>query len=208
VSELRDRLEEIVADLPHAQARLNLRISSALGSRVDRVDYWAARGRERFARELAADGVPADEYVIDELTTNAGTTDDTGADLFEKLRKAVTTIQGQGFTPNLIALSATDAEEIDLTRTESGAGLLVVDPAPRAGAFSPLWGARVVVGANVIDPIVMDTSGVQVWVGTASFDADLGSRFSTNESRFRLESPVLCVVRQPLAVQVVAAGTS
>ena len=66
-----------------------------------------------------------------------------------------------------------DAESLDLVRTESGAGLFVLAPSPRDNASSPLWRMKVVVGANVTDPLVMDTSGVQLYVGAASFDADV-----------------------------------
>ena len=54
---LHDALERLVVDGPYRDARAILRISSAIGSRIDGVDYWGARGRERFVRELAADGV-------------------------------------------------------------------------------------------------------------------------------------------------------
>ena len=50
---LHDALERLVVDVPYRDARAILRISSAIGSRVDRDDYLATRGPERFARELA-----------------------------------------------------------------------------------------------------------------------------------------------------------
>ena len=73
-------------------------------------------------------------------------------------------------------------------------------------ASSPLWGARVVVGQGVGDPIVLDTTGVTLYIGNAKFDADVTTKFDTNESRFRLESPVLLVISQPDAIHVVSSS--
>jgi hypothetical protein len=45
-------------DAAHAEERIR-RVLAA--KNADAGDYWRTRGRERFARELAEDGVPPDE---------------------------------------------------------------------------------------------------------------------------------------------------
>jgi hypothetical protein len=79
-----------------------------------------------------------ENLVVNTIVDNAGTVDDAGADLFEKLRKAVAVVQGLGFNPTLAAVSPEDAETLDLTRGTS-IDQFILAPAPRASAFSPLW---------------------------------------------------------------------
>jgi hypothetical protein len=45
-------------DIEAAEARIRRVLSS---KNVGAADYWRSRGKERFARELAEDGVPPDE---------------------------------------------------------------------------------------------------------------------------------------------------
>ena len=93
MSELQHALEHLVGDLGYRDARAILRIASAIGSRVDRVDYWSARGRERFARELAADGVPPELIAraletVDEVLGERTIRDDVSLDaILEDLRR-------------------------------------------------------------------------------------------------------------------------
>jgi hypothetical protein len=65
---------------------------------------------------------------------------------------------------------------------------------------------RIAVGAGVTDPIVLDTNAVELFLGTATFASDTTTEFSTNQSRFRLESPVLLVVRRADGTQVVGSS--
>lgn len=150
-----------------------------------------------------------DAYVLSEIYSDAGTFSTAGDDLFEQLRKGVSGVQANGFTPDLAVVSATDAEELDLSRSggsTSTDGPFILSPAPRDLASSPLWGMRVLVGVNAVEPIVMASSAVLLHVGAAGFSADSLTRFDSNESRFRLESPALAVVRRPEAIYVVGAS--
>jgi hypothetical protein len=65
---------------------------------------------------------------------------------------------------------------------------------------------RVVV-AGLVNPIILDTSAVEFYLGSARFDADPFTKFNTNESRFRLEAPTLAVVCQPDGVFVITPGS-
>jgi hypothetical protein len=56
-----------MADLAATEARIRHVLAA---KNVSAADYWRSRGRERFARELAEDGVPPDDaatllYLID-----------------------------------------------------------------------------------------------------------------------------------------------
>ena len=108
--------------------------------------------------------------------------------------------------PGLVILSSSDAQALDMLRAVP-TGAYLLDPSPRANGATPLFGMDVVVGVGVTDPIVMDTSAAHVYVGRAEFSADLTTEFSTNQSRFRLESPCLCVVRQPQGIYVVGSSS-
>jgi hypothetical protein len=102
MSALADALEALVTDLPHRDARAILRISSAIGPRVDGVDYWRARGRARFARELADDGVPTDLIeralvTVDEVLGSRVIPDDISLDaILEDLRRRSTGVSEGG----------------------------------------------------------------------------------------------------------------
>jgi hypothetical protein len=137
------------------------------------------------------------------LILAAGTFDDTGSDLFQKLRKAVTTLQGVGFSPDVALLSPSDVETLDLTRGGTGDGGFLVDPAPRSSAFSPLWNLKVVAAAGVDVPIVLDSSAVTLYLGPVEFASNPYEGFSTNETRARLEGPAVLVAHQPNGIQVV-----
>lgn len=151
-----------------------------------------------------------DDLVVNTLTDNAGTTDDDGADLFEKLRKAVTAIQAEGFNPTLAAVSPEDAETLDLTRAGSGGdpteGPFLLTPSPRSSSFTPLWSLTLRIVKNLTSPIVLDPTAVRLYLDNVRFDADPFTGFSTNETRFRYEGPAIPVLRQPAGVYVVAAS--
>ncbi|MGZ8576760.1 MAG: hypothetical protein ACXWYI_02185 [Actinomycetota bacterium] len=151
-----------------------------------------------------------DAHVLDVITLNAGTTDDEDASdgtLIGKIRVGQRVVQDAGMNPDLVILSSTDAQALDLLRAVP-TGAYLLDPSPRAAGASPLFGMQVAVGVGMAVPIVLDTSAVQVYIGRAEFAADTVTQFSTNRSRFRLESPVLCVVRQPDGIYVVDIGGS
>ncbi len=152
-----------------------------------------------------------DAYVIDELVSGAGTTSGDSSGLFVpmngggilmgQIRRAQKVIQDAGFMPDLVAISSTDAENLDLSVDDNNQFLL--SPSPRDNAESPLWAMKVVVAAGLEAPIVLDRSGVEFYLGNVLFSSDPYSQFSTNQSRYRLEAATLLVVRQPDAVYVI-----
>ena len=57
---LRDSLAEIAADLTFAEGCAVVRIADVLATKgADTASYWERKGRDRFHRELAADGLDA-----------------------------------------------------------------------------------------------------------------------------------------------------
>jgi hypothetical protein len=151
-----------------------------------------------------------EDYVVDTLVLEAGTVDDTGADLFQKVRKAVTNLQGLGFAPDAVFVSAADAETLDLSRSggsTSSDGPFILSPAPRDLASSPLWGLKVVASPSITDPLVADTSALgRLYVGPVELAVDPFEGFKSNQSRFRFEGPALTVVQQADAIHRVAAA--
>lgn len=149
-----------------------------------------------------------DAYVVGTLAGEADVDSSQGSDTYEQIRKAITAIQSNGFTPNLAAISPADAEALDLERG-SAEKAFILPPAPRNSQVSPLWGVKVIVAKAVSDgePIILDTTGVEFYLGNLVFAADPLTKFDTNESRFRLEGPTLLAVRQPGAVAGVASSS-
>jgi hypothetical protein len=72
VTDLRAALERLAAGLDWHEGDRVMRIASALEGKADPAGYWRYRGRQRFTRELAADGlddplVASVLEVVDEL---------------------------------------------------------------------------------------------------------------------------------------------
>lgn len=149
-----------------------------------------------------------DHYVVGQLVSQAGTVDDTGDDLFEQLRKAVTSLQSAGFEPSVALVNPEDAETLDLTRADAGEGQFMLNPAPRASGFSPLWSLRLVATPAVTDPIVLDPSGSQLWLSDVEFSANPFEQFAKNQVRFRFEGDVIVVVNQPGSIHVISSEES
>ena len=150
-----------------------------------------------------------DDFVIDALIAEAGTTSNTGTGLFEQIRKARTNLESLGFSPSVALVSPSDAETLDLSRSggsTSTDGPFILAPAPRDVASSPLWGLKIVACKSVTDPILLDTSAVgSLYLGAVSLDSNPFEGFSSNETRFRLEGPAAFAIRQPDAIHIVAA---
>ena len=129
-----------------------------------------------------------DDLVVTTLVDEAGITDNDGADLFEQLRKGITRVQAQGFTPTIAAISPEDAETLDLSRSVGSTtddGPFILDPAPRSQASSPLWDLRLRIVKGLANPIVIDPTCVRLYFDPIRFDADPYSAFTTNETQFR-----------------------
>ncbi len=143
---------------------------------------------ENFTGVLSTSGIDAQPFNTDILTT---------------VRKAITRLDGQGYTPGVIVLHANDWEAVELLMAASGATDtrgVPIDPVARR-----LWGVPVVVntalGAGV---------GLVIGDGAVTVDHDgrietkwsdaVGTDFSQNAVRCRVEGRFGVSVNQPAAV--------
>jgi hypothetical protein len=187
-------------------------VSEPIPNAIVRLDAFRRLLDETLSQALR-DGL--DDLVVTELTAAAGTISDDGDDLFEQLRKAVTNLQGLGFAPDLAGISPTDAETLDLSRSGGSTiddGPFVLQPAPRASAFTPLWSLQVTPSKTITDPIVLDRRVVTLYATNAvfalnSFSSGSTDLFGTNRSVARLELDAVVVVHQGDGVQLVSTGS-
>jgi HK97 family phage prohead protease len=104
------------------------------------------------------------------------------------IRKAITTIRANGYSPNLLVLTPAADEQIDTMVSGISGG--TADFVFGAGQFAPgtLFGLRRVVSKSVPVPVVMDTTANgRLYVSPISlarFEVDAGT---TNRSNLRLE---------------------
>jgi HK97 family phage prohead protease len=122
------------------------------------------------------------------------------------IRKAITTIQGNGYTPDTLVLRPADSEAIDTMVSGISGG--TADFVFGAGKFAPgtMFGLNVVISKSVPAPVVLDsTANGRLYVSPISlarFEVDAGS---TNRSNIRMEgSGAYGVERTGAAVRIAA----
>ncbi len=121
------------------------------------------------------------------------------------IRRAITTVQANGYSPDTLILTPADAHALDILTTGNGAQDYVFG----AGGFAPgtLFGLQKRISKTIPAPVVADSSALgRLYtspVSLASFEADGGT---TNRSNVRLElNAVFGVERQNAAVRIAAA---
>ncbi len=126
--------------------------------------------------------------------------------LLISIRKAITTIQGAGYSPNVLVLTPGNAEALDTLRATTAAG--EQDYVFSAGQLAPrnLFGLQVRVSKTAAAPFVADSGALGKLYASpirlARFEQDAGA---TNRSTVRLEgSAVFGVERQDAAVRIAA----
>jgi HK97 family phage prohead protease len=126
--------------------------------------------------------------------------------LLVSIRKAITTIRANGYSPNLLVLTPAADETIDTMVSGISGG--TADFVFGAGSFAPgtLFGLRRVVSKSVPAPVVMDTTANgRLYVSPISlarFEVDAGV---TNRSNLRLEGHgAYGVERTAAAVRIAA----
>jgi HK97 family phage prohead protease len=130
-----------------------------------------------------------DKLVLDAIAT-AGFQAPGTDPLLVSIRKAITTIEGNGYTPDLVVLRPADAEALDTLRVNATDELYVFPPG--AGAPRNVFGLRAVVAKSAAAPVVVDASAVgRLYlspISLARFEEDAGR---TNTSTVRLEGHAL-----------------
>jgi hypothetical protein len=124
--------------------------------------------------------------------------------LLISIRKAMSTIMANGYSPSVVVLTPANSEALDTLRT-SGSELMWVFG---AGRFAPgqLFGLDVRISKTVAAPFVADAAALGRMyaspVRLATFEADSGT---TNRSNVRMElNAVFGVERQSAAVRIAA----
>jgi hypothetical protein len=158
-------------------------------------DYFNGEGR--FVIDQALDA-----HVIAQIVAAAPPFGQTGANLVERVRNAVTSMRAEGANPPLLVLNAADAATLDLTADAGG----YVFPLRDTGA-SPLWGLRVIERPGTTPPYVIDPQMLGVlYLGAMSFDADPYTGFKKNLTTLRVEAAALYHVRNAFGARRVAAS--
>jgi hypothetical protein len=62
-----------------------------------------------------------------------------GSDLLASVRAAITKVQANGYSPNLVAVSPVEAEELDLLQSSGPEELYQLATAARSINAAPLW---------------------------------------------------------------------
>jgi HK97 family phage prohead protease len=144
-----------------------------------------------------------DKMVLD--STTASGFQPATPDLLSGIRKAITTIQASGYSPDTVILTPADAEALDLLTSAGPEAVYTFG----AGRFAPgeLFGLTVRVSKSAASPIVADATAFgRLYISPislASFEENAGA---TNSSLLRLEChAAFGVERQPAAIRIAAA---
>jgi len=127
--------------------------------------------------------------------------------LLVSIRKAITTIQAAGYSPDTLVLRPQDAEALDTLRATATAGEQYYVFAPAQLAPRSIFGLSVRISKTAGAPVIVDSSALgKLYVSPISlarFEVDAGA---TNRSNVRLEGhAVFGVERQAAAVRIAAA---
>ena len=127
--------------------------------------------------------------------------------LIDSIRKAITTIEGNGYAPDVVILRPQDAEALDLMKATATAGETIYVFPPGAGAPRTIWTLRAYVAKSAAAPVVADSSAVASAVPVADdARAIRGNSGQTNTSTVRLEGHALFNVERIQAAVRIAAS--
>jgi hypothetical protein len=126
--------------------------------------------------------------------------------LLISIRKAMSTIMGSGYNPNLLVLRPADAEALDTLRATTTAAEQYYVFAPANFAPDAIFGMQKRISKVVAAPVVMDAEAFgRMYAGPLrldKFEADAGT---TNRSNVRMElNAAMSVERQAAALRIAA----
>jgi HK97 family phage prohead protease len=133
-----------------------------------------------------------DEIVRRGVTT-AGTAAAVTGNIVDKVRKAKTVVQAQGYNPNVLAIDPAGAEALDLLKTSGSEAMYVF--APGQAAPAP-WGLQMRVWKTAGTAILDADSFGRLYVAPVelrSFEQDAGA---TNRQTVRMETNALYTVER------------
>jgi hypothetical protein len=133
-----------------------------------------------------------DEIVRRGVTT-AGTAAAVTGNIVDKVRKAKTVVQAQGYAPDVLAIDPAGAEALDLLKTSGSEAMYVFQPGQAAPAP---WGLQLRVWKQAGTAILDSTSFGRLYasgVGLRSFEQDAGA---SNRTTVRMETNALFTVER------------
>jgi len=147
-----------------------------------------------------------DKLVLDDIAASGFQAPGTDP-LLVSIRKAITTIQAAGYSPDTLILRPADAEALDTLRATATAGEQYYVFAPAQLAPRSIFGLSVRISKTAAAPVVTDSSALgKLYVSPVSlavFELDAGA---TNRSNVRLEGhAVFGTERLAAAVRIAAA---
>ncbi|MEJ7894538.1 MAG: HK97 family phage prohead protease [Solirubrobacteraceae bacterium] len=147
-----------------------------------------------------------DKLVLDKVAASGFQAPGTDP-LLISIRKAISTIQGAGYSPDTLILRPADAEALDTLRATGNAAEQYYVFAPAQLAPRSIFGLRVRISKTAAAPVVTDSSALgRLYVSPISlarFEVDAGA---TNRSNVRLEGhAAFGVERQAAAIRIAAA---
>jgi HK97 family phage prohead protease len=147
-----------------------------------------------------------DKLILDAIATSGFQAPGTDP-LLVSIRKAITTIQGSGYSPDVLLLTPANAEALDTLRATATAGEQYYVFAPAQLAPRNIFGLSVRISKDIPAPAVVDSTALGKLytspVTLARFEADGGT---TNRQNIRMElNSVFGVERTAAAVRIAAA---
>ncbi len=147
-----------------------------------------------------------DKLILDAIATSGFQAPGTDP-LLVSIRKAMTTIQASGYSPDLLLLRPADAEALDVLRATAAAGEQYYVFAPAQLAPRNIFGLSVRIAKDIPAPAVVDSTALgRLYTGPvtlARFEADAGA---TNRQNVRMElNSTFGVERTAAAVRIAAA---
>jgi hypothetical protein len=143
-----------------------------------------------------------DAHVLAQIAAATPAEGKTGATLIEQSRHGVAAMRGVGGNPTILALSPTDAADLD-TQT-SGADAAYIFATRDSGSASPLWGNTIIEVPDITAPMLIDPQLLgAVYGGRGTLLVDPYTGMDTNEVRVRVEIEALFHVRDIAGAYVI-----
>jgi hypothetical protein len=178
-------------DLATPSVKQMAAITKAPNQLMESIDTFADFMRSELQYQLDKG---LDAHVLAAITAAEVPHGKTGADLIARVRNAKAIMLASGANPTLVALTPTQAAELDLVKTELGYlfGL-------RPGGATELWGLRVIESPTVTNPTLIDPLVLgRLYLEAGTILLDPFHHADTNESRIRVEFDALYHCRYPV----------
>lgn len=146
--------------------------------------------------------IALDAHVLAQIAAAAPAEGKTGSTLIEQSRHGVAAMRALGGNPTILALSPTDAANLDVQT--SGANAAYIFATRDSGSASPIWGNTIIEVPNITAPTLIDPQLLgAVYGGAGTLLVDPYTGMDTNEVRVRVEIDALFHVRDIAGAYVI-----